>query len=105
VLKPSRSYLIASPYFTVRSCVQFRTSVLRVSRLPEQVTHYGPLQRPRWEVVTRPASSPSECSESVPSSVNTFDAVVICNGHYSQPKLAEIKGEIVAVLKKSSKVQ
>jgi hypothetical protein len=79
--------------------------VLRVSRLPEQVTHYGPLQRPRWEVVTRPASSSQESGESVPSSVNTFDAVVVCNGHYSQPKLAEIKGEIVAALKKSLSFQ
>ncbi|GAQ82615.1 Flavin-binding monooxygenase family protein [Klebsormidium nitens] len=75
-------------HFDLHRHIRFGTQVLRVSRLPEKTNQYGSVQQPLWEVVTRTASS----SENWACDTTEFDAVVVCNGHYSQPKLATIEG-------------
>ena len=63
-----------------------------------------PLEWLRWEVTTTPtgssqqrpftaASSSTAEASSSGSSTTQYDAVVVCNGHYSRPRLPQIAGQ------------
>jgi hypothetical protein len=67
----------------VRSLIRFDTPVLEVKPLDGETiggtTELSVL--PKWQVVTSTATN------------EVFDAVVVCNGHYSKPNKPEIAGE------------
>ncbi|CAI9105778.1 OLC1v1004791C2 [Oldenlandia corymbosa var. corymbosa] len=63
--------------FGLLELIQFSTEVVRV----EQTTENGP-----WVVEARHQRNPM----TIVNSKKLYDAVVVCNGHFTQPKLAEL---------------
>jgi hypothetical protein len=45
-----------------------------------------------WEVETQPSSSMQQADEKAGRQRHVFDAVVVCNGHYSEPNLPQVEG-------------
>lgn len=66
-------------FYHLLDCVQFSTSVDYVGSCKDQ-------NKISWKVRTRRRHQTDDVKE------EQFDAVVVCNGHYSQPKLAEFPG-------------
>jgi len=64
--------------------IKFRTEVTRVTPLDAIEEEIRP-QYPRWYVETNDLEQKSKTREE-------FDAVIVCNGHYSVPKYPDIKG-------------
>ncbi|CAH9110220.1 unnamed protein product [Cuscuta epithymum] len=63
--------------FELTALVRFNTEVIRVERI-------GGGSDDQWAVDSR--------TQELTSEVEVFDAVVVCTGHYTQPKLAELPG-------------
>jgi len=77
-----------SEAFNISEMIKFDTKVLQVRRQPAE-TETGGM---RWEVSTATSSPASSDSAAQLYSTQVFDAVVVCNGHYSQPRLPSVKG-------------
>lgn len=46
----------------------------------------------RWQVTTQPAAD-GQAAASSSSTSELFDAVMVCNGHYSRPRLPQLPGQ------------
>lgn len=66
-------------YFEIGELVRFET----------EVVFAGLGEAGKWRVKSRPSRSDSECVDEI------YDAVVICNGHYFQPRIAHIPGSFL----------
>lgn len=84
VLKYLEHFSIA---FNVEQRIEFETEVIKVELVAESELS---LNKSSWLVHTVPANAPISGERTVKST--KFDSVIICNGHYSQPKLATIPG-------------
>jgi thioredoxin reductase len=73
-------YADASP--EVRSLIRFNTPVLEIKPIDETIDGSTELNvLPKWQVIT-----------STQARAEVYDAVVVCNGHYSKPFKPEIAG-------------
>ena len=65
---------------------------------PEAIAARGGAWGPRWEVVTKPASDDEtaaadhRAAEAEANVTESFDALVVCNGHYSEPRAPSLPG-------------
>lgn len=57
-------------------------------RFGQEVCHVGLVEDRKWVVKSRKTNGEDGESE-------VYDAVVVCNGHYSEPRIAEIPGKCV----------
>lgn len=62
-------------HFNLTEHIKFNHLVLRVR----------PIENDRWEIITKDLPNDKYMTE-------TFDAVFVCNGHYSEPNLPQIEG-------------
>ena len=68
--------------YSLRDVIRFNTKVTSVRR-----------EHTRWEInFSSSASSSASSSSSSSSSASTFDAVVVCNGHFTQPHTPQVPG-------------
>jgi len=79
--------------FTLNKCIRFNTSVVKVdpirkSPCSDDATTTS-LSWPRWRVSS--SSSSNSRTESLPVE-EEFDAVLVCNGHYSEPRVPQFPG-------------
>ncbi|KAK3242162.1 Flavin-containing monooxygenase FMO GS-OX5 [Cymbomonas tetramitiformis] len=86
-----RLYLEAfADHFQLRSLVQVNTQVQRVVPVPAPqsagTTAHDRAEWPRWQVTVNSSMDPANSEELL------FDGVVVCNGHYSQPRLPQVPG-------------
>lgn len=105
-----RAYLNAfADAFDLKRLVRFSTKVLRTEPIISDAAFPGKTidasckaltQGPRWRLFSAPVQPESETSSDSPSdtavdisSVEVFDALVVCNGHYTEPRLPHTEGE------------
>ncbi|GAX79852.1 hypothetical protein CEUSTIGMA_g7292.t1 [Chlamydomonas eustigma] len=84
-------------HFQLQEHIKFNTKVQRVqlvkSHIASCIDCIPSYQTGSWQVST--CSTNQGCTEEVAdqqSVLETYDAVVVCNGHYSQPNIPDIKG-------------
>lgn len=75
--------------FAIEEMVRFGREVVKVGLFKGS-------DRSQWRVKSRKATN-GICSGDDEED-DVFDAVVVCNGHYTQPRLAEIPGKLLACL-------
>lgn len=93
------AYLEAfASYFDVKQLIRFNTTVTKVTPVLMENGHTyhdcttdGGSTWPKWEVSSRTLDSYGN----VTSSIEIFDAVVVCNGHYSEPRVPNFTGQDV----------
>jgi cation diffusion facilitator CzcD-associated flavoprotein CzcO len=62
-----------------------------VSATPQSASnHGGDHQLPHWELTVQQATASS--NGSVPCSMHSFEALVVCNGHYARPRVPPVPG-------------
>lgn len=92
-----RQYLEAfADYFGVRDAIQVGTRVTGIRPVPG-ASESGPVpgcpqDGTRWEVRTQPTSNPGGSHVIGSDVVGTYDAVMVCNGHYSAPRTPDVPG-------------
>jgi cation diffusion facilitator CzcD-associated flavoprotein CzcO len=84
-----RRYLDAfAASFGLRSVVRFQSRVERAVPLWD-----GGSAWPRWQLTSRRCGVAVSGDEAVAAQEEVFDALVVCNGHFSEPRLPDIPGE------------
>lgn len=92
-----RQYLEAfADHFGVRDAVQLNTRVTDVRPVADAAAvRSEPDSSPtakKWEVRTQPTPQPGEDSSTAMEAVGVYDAVMVCNGHYSSPRTPGVPG-------------
>lgn len=57
-------------------------------RFESEVVNVGLMENNKWKVKSKLRNGDGDCDE-------IYDAVVVCNGHYTEPRIAEIPGNVV----------
>ncbi|KAE8055966.1 hypothetical protein FH972_012770 [Carpinus fangiana] len=60
--------------------------IAELVRLETEVVHVGLVEDSKWKVISRKSGSDEAGVDEI------FDAVVVCNGHFTEPRVAEIPG-------------
>jgi cation diffusion facilitator CzcD-associated flavoprotein CzcO len=60
--------------------------IAELVRLETEVVHVGLVEESKWKVISRKSGSDEAGVDEI------FDAVVVCNGHFTEPRVAEIPG-------------
>ena len=70
--------------------VEYDRRVVRV----ERVVRENALEEERWSSQWSVTTASSRCRDVVDTKTEMFDAVVVANGHYSEPRVPEFKGAL-----------
>lgn len=60
--------------------------IAELVRLETEVVRVGLVEGSKWKVISRKRGRDETSVDEI------FDAVVVCNGHYTEPRVAEIPG-------------